>query len=324
MRRGRPQPSGTSSISRRGGLGLVTALVLTAAAPTRAATPTPEAPPPAAAKADTGDADSPQRLIRLGEVAFVQERFQDAILLYERAYEATQAHGLIFMMARCYEELGHVERAISLYQRFLATDPPVELRGKAETALRLLRQRLDRGTLVVQVSPFGADVYLDGRAVGQAPIGPLTVKPGRHEVRVEEPGRAPKRQVVKVPGGEQVTLAIALDARPAPAAPSRVWPWTTGGLGLALVAGGAVAFALGEADHREVDSGSGSLTQREAADLISRGDDRKVAGTALLVLGGGAMVVSGVLFALAAGDDAPAVSVAPREGGAVVVAGGSF
>jgi hypothetical protein len=78
--------------------------------------------------------------------------------------------------------------------------------------------------------------------------------------------------------------------------------WAVGGVGLALLTGGAVAYGLGVQDHNAITSpqtdanGVGKLTRQQALDLRDSGQQKKDVGLALGAVGVAGVVTSAVLF----------------------------
>ena len=65
------------------------------------------------------------------------------------------------------------------------------------------------GTLVLEARPEGAEVYVDGRLVGRAPLS-LSLEAGLHEVRLLAPGYAEYRARVEVRPEETLRLSVEL------------------------------------------------------------------------------------------------------------------
>jgi hypothetical protein len=59
------------------------------------------------------------------------------------------------------------------------------------------------GSLEVTANVEGADVYLDGEAVGETPFRLDEIEAGPHEIRVEIPGRQPFRKSIRIAGGQE-------------------------------------------------------------------------------------------------------------------------
>ena len=78
-------------------------------------------------------------------------------------------------------------------------------RPKAPTPpTRLVPARLNVGTL-----PAAADIYLDGKKVGQSPLVLRQIKPGRHLLEVRKGGQR-KRVVINLRPGQQKTVSVVL------------------------------------------------------------------------------------------------------------------
>lgn len=304
-----------------------------------------------AAPASAGAPAAAQALVDRGTKSFKRGDFGVALKSFEQAYASTGDGGLHYVIGRCHEELGDLTAAVAAYERFLRTDAPEEARSKAEEAMRRLRARLSRGRLVLRVEPPGARVSVDGRDVGAAPLGPLDVDSGRHTVVARLEGHTLGEVTVDVSPGGEGTATLSLSEAPATPAPvphlqdSGVattsdggaalegWGWATFTVGLALAAGGTVAFGLGESDHRGITDtpgyGNGSvinMTRQAALALEESGNDKKTAGYALWGAGGAALVTSIVLLLVDVEDGGDGVSfgLSPSVGGAFVGATGSF
>jgi hypothetical protein len=97
--------------------------------------------------------------------------------------------------------------------------------------------------LSVRTDPQAAAVYVDGTAIGTAPLRHQVV-PGRHVVRVEHEGYAPRERVVLSEAGVHESIAIEL-APEAELASERRRRQSALGLGGASVAVGVLSLAAG-------------------------------------------------------------------------------
>lgn len=276
-----------------------------------------------------------QQTIDQAQEQYNGRRYGDALESFLKAYEASNFPGLLFPIARCHEELGQLDEAARAYQGFLdRADAPPDARGKADMALRLLRKRMSVGTLVVQVSPFGADVAIDGNSIGPAPVAPLKLDPGTHELLVRAPDFTPSTHVVEVGGGKTVTVVVTLVRAPAinagpdgPGGPTLIkmtsaggdsfarWTWVSLSVGAAAVVVGGIVYGLGERDHQQITSADGygtagtvGMTRIQALALDASGDEKKLTGAVLMSVGGAAVLTSVVLFVLRRGGETPASS----------------
>jgi hypothetical protein len=126
------------------------------------------------------------------------------------------------------------------------------------------------------VTSSGADVAVDGRFVGRAPIAsPPELTPGPHVVSVSAPGRRPVSRTVRIERGEPYTLRVDLE----PTAQRVVARWTLAGAGAFALAGGvsAILALVAEADAKDARSGlpQGRTTPDDAArsnDALARRD----------------------------------------------------
>jgi hypothetical protein len=107
------------------------------------------------------------------------------------------------------------------------------------------------GTIAVAVDLPGAEVFLDGRRVGAAPVEPLTdIEPGPRALRVVAEGYLDFEQAVEVVAGEEARVTVTMTPAPAaapvppPATPlwRRWWFWTAVG---AVVVGTGLGVGLG-------------------------------------------------------------------------------
>lgn len=87
------------------------------------------APEPPAAEEVT-----PQKIVAEAEAAWLDERWDDASVAFERAYEATGDATFLYTRAQAEKRAGRCETAIELYEAFIESAPP----AKAETSAREL------------------------------------------------------------------------------------------------------------------------------------------------------------------------------------------
>jgi hypothetical protein len=95
------------------------------------------------------------------------------------------------------------------------------------------QQRIDFGTLSIQVRPPNAEIFIDGeRWSASNETGPLQVQlsPGTHRVEIRSPGRQTFAREITIRAGETTPLNVALtqgevsEGTPAPAEPSAPAP----------------------------------------------------------------------------------------------------
>lgn len=117
--------------------------------------------------------------------------------------------------------------------------------------VRMLEREPPR--LWVRSSPGGAEVWIDGVAVGRTPLE-LELEDGEHELRLVRDGYATERRRLRALAGTTETVAVDLfPVEPEPQVQPRRWPAL--GLGIAALATGALVAGTGVAlvaiDERE-------------------------------------------------------------------------
>jgi tetratricopeptide (TPR) repeat protein len=250
---------------------------------------------PRAAAAAPQNQVSVAQLNEEGAALYAARDYRRAIEKFIQAYAVDTDPNLLFNIARCYEELGEVDAAIEKYENFLKT-PGADTRGRqrARESLQSLRDARD------------------GSSVDEAAEGSASATS---------------------------TSSEAAPAAPQPAArapESSVLPWLTLGGSVAMAAVGTTFYFLGTSDHGKVTDAPGfggggvsSMTRREADDLVSAGDTKKLIGG--ISLGVAAALAATYVVLLVSDDEgspepAPSLgfSLAPSPDGAAVSVQGSF
>jgi len=92
---------------------------------------------------DASPHDRALQLFSEGKTAYKRGDLQTSIQDLEAAYELEPAPVLLYNLARAYEGLGELERAVSAYERFLTAQPNAEDRGAIETRLATLKRQVE-------------------------------------------------------------------------------------------------------------------------------------------------------------------------------------
>lgn len=204
--------------------------------------------------------DKARKLEKAGEALFRAGKFQNAVKQFQEVVRGfSKPEDVIrtarWNIARCYEELGDDEAALTAFVEFarLAVTPD----EKRDVAVKLeqVRARL-AASIQFDVQPEGAEVRVDGNVVGTAPVsGPFKVAYGRHVVAVAKPGFRSQEKTLELKPREKTEVRIALEEMQ-----GRIEVSVQGGkVSRAVVlVDGQVALSLGEGFLR--DSGSTSRT----------------------------------------------------------------
>lgn len=269
-------------------------LVLALGVPTLGATP-PDAEAQARATAEVQAATLAQQGIDL----FKQGRYADALALFDASFQLSPVPVVAWNLARCHEELEHPDEAVAAFERFRDLSPDDDKKQIASTKIERLLQRY-YATLSITVEPAGAEVLLDGKAVGVAPLKNVRVHVGTHDVVMRLPGYEPQKRVVQVAPGQAFAFTFTLGALPAMVvvdAPERV-----GGL-VILVDGARVPqvaaparFQVAPGTHTlEVQAGPEWVPLRQSV-TVGAGDEATLKMVrAASAVGGGASAAAPVI-----------------------------
>jgi tetratricopeptide (TPR) repeat protein len=243
------------------------ALVLTLVQAAPDASPTPPAPASAAPAASAKDKAAARALLREGTRLFSKGKHQDALDRFNRAYALFPSPKLLYNIAQANRELGHPVEALAAFEGFLAQvdKPPARLAADVRRSVAELQAQL--GELQIQVDVTGAEVSLDGKPLGVAPLSDsVWVTPGAHEIAARKDGFLPAKKAVdaRAGGAEQVAIklpplmkvaAVSTEPIPPHAVPpiyKRTWFWVA--VGAAVVAGTVAAVAWTAGGGKPVNS----------------------------------------------------------------------
>lgn len=247
-----------------------------------------------------------------GYELFDEGDFRLALVEFERAYAIAPSYKILFNLGQVHLELGQYARAHAALTRYLAeggAEIAPDRRASVEKDLASLQKRI--ATLSVQSEPPGAQVTIDDRPLGNAPIVRAVVDAGELRVRVASAGFASETRIVKLAGGDDVTASFALQPEqplvvtapaPAPIEPAREGLPTPAVVGFvatgvltvgAIGAGIAALSASARFDEMKRTPIDGSPEQA-AADLRRQGNRTDALAITTDVLVVSALVAGGV------------------------------
>src|SRR4051794_25800751 len=195
-------------MSRRGRRGLnvaLSALLVCAAIATAQAQEVIVAPSASEAQAKA----RAQVLLSEGTAAYGRGDYATALDKFTAAYQIFPSPKLWFNIGQANRDLGRPVEAIAAFDRFLddAGDAPAETLAEARRSAAELKTRL--GQIQVTCPTDGAEVTVDGKQVGSAPLGQMIwTTPGRHQVAVQQPGFSPAIEDVVVTAGEVTAVEL--------------------------------------------------------------------------------------------------------------------
>jgi hypothetical protein len=298
----------------------------------------------AQASPPTGDPQAKaqaQALLGQGTKLYQQGDVADALEKFQAAYAAFPSPKLMFNIGQANRDLSRPVEALEAFEKFLvgAVDASPEMIADARKSVAQLQKTL--GRIQVDCESAGAEVSVDGKSVGLAPLPDLIwVTPGRHQVTAKYASAAPAIEDVDVTAGSVGTVTLRLRPvevlqataahKPAPdfdvqaaSAPSggsegwwlgRKWTWVAAGSTVLLAAGAITAGALMQSkfDSLRSSCGAGNPTRPGCSQSdIDSVSSRRTMANVFWGLTAAGVVTTGVLFYF----EGRPVRVAPMAGG---------
>jgi cell division septum initiation protein DivIVA len=281
-----------------------------------------------------------QALLGQGTKLYQQGDVADALEKFQAAYAAFPSPKLMFNIGQANRDLSRPVEALEAFEKFLvgAADASPEMIADARKSVAQLQKKL--GRIQVDCESAGAEVSVDGKSVGLAPLPDLIwVTPGRHQVTAKHASAAPAIEDADVTAGSvsTVTVRLRLPASSLSAsapnaanfdvqatAPSseakegwwlgRKWTWVAAGSTVLLAVGAITAGLLMDSkfDSLRSSCGAGNTARPGCSQSdIDSVSSRQTTANVFWGLAGAAAVTTGVLFYV----EGRPVSAAPMVGG---------
>jgi len=154
-----------------------------------------------------------QALLKEGAKLYQNGELLPALDKFNAAYAAFQSPKLLFNIGQASRDLGRFVEAMTAFERFLEEDPeaPADMIAEAQRSVAELQGKL--GKLRIQCSKDGAEISVDGKLVGVAPLArPVWAEQGNHQVTARHPDTAPAVEDVEVNAGWVHTVVMTLPA----------------------------------------------------------------------------------------------------------------
>ncbi|AUX28839.1 hypothetical protein SOCE836_009240 [Sorangium cellulosum] len=170
---------------------------------------------PREASASTDAAARADAFYRRGLRLYSDGKYVEAEAELQSAWELNPTFDVAYNLGNTKYQLKKHREAAQYLSHALRHWPLMKAAAKLKTTAekRLAESRAQVGALAVTAGAPGAEVLIDGKAVGKAPLeGEVFVEPGEHRVEARLEGYTPASQTVKVAkaGTAEVTLAMAL------------------------------------------------------------------------------------------------------------------
>ena len=276
------------------------------------------AAPPARADAPSAEGQAEARRtaakdkFEQGVAAYKEQRYSDAVKLFQEADAIAPSAALSFNVARSFEKLDDTSGALRWYRDYVRRSPQASNLAEVQAKVTALAGALaQRGLQQISVlsEPAGATVLIDDQNVG---VTPLTrdLPPGKHRLLVRLGGY--KDQTAELELQPQVPKDVSLQLEAAPRATAvpagalradsgaradqgpqfGVVPYVVIGAGAASMLG-ALGFELG---RRSAESAADEAPQTEFQGHYDTMESRKTTARVLAGVGGALLVTGGVLL----------------------------
>jgi hypothetical protein len=177
-----------------------------------------------ARSARAGDSAEAEALIRQGVELRAQKKDERALPLFEKAYQVSRS-------PRTAGQLGLVEMALGYFvdaEKYLgeavaSPDHPWVAKNLPTLKAQLATAKSQIGELYIIGEPAGAEVTVNGKAVGKLPLpGPVRLDKGRVDVQVRAPGYVASSDTVTIVGGKREDRSYRLQREAVAVAPPPV------------------------------------------------------------------------------------------------------
>ena len=177
---------------------------------------------PVLAQKPAASADS---LLKKGKEQFAKKLYADARTSFAAAYESTPSGHAAYWAGRASEELRELEAAADWYGKAMAGG---KLGPGEDAAVRFDALAKEAVTVVIETTPDGATVRIDGKEFAQKTPFFAHLTPGQHHVVVEVGGKSATREVDIAPYKKtRVEISVegaAANEAPKPAEPKPAEP----------------------------------------------------------------------------------------------------
>jgi hypothetical protein len=148
----------------------------------------------------------------LGVALYKEGNYSGALAEFETSYKITPNPGVLYNIGLAHQRLFQIPEAVAALRRFLDEQPdaPADKRASAAAIVADLENLL--APVTFDISPAGAQLSIDDRPAGKAPLAaPLVLAAGRHRIVVEADGHRVERREIVVAAGVAETHAIVLE-----------------------------------------------------------------------------------------------------------------
>ena len=270
-----------------------------------------------------------QVVLKQGAQHYQRAEFAEALVDFGAAYAIFPSPKLLLNIGQCSREIGRPVEAIQAFEQFLAEAHDAPERLVAEVTKSVEELSTEVGKLLIDCPLSGAEIKLDGKKIGVAPLKDLfRVTAGRHQLMAIHEGTSPASKDAYVHAG---TLeVVVLRPRVLADAPSRMrgpigdpslmasrsststasgnrgwllgrtWTWVAAGSAVVMAGGATAAGLMMRSKFNALDTSCGrssgeNYTGCKSSELTTL-DTWRNTSNVLWGLSAAAAVTAGVLF----------------------------
>ena len=176
------------------------------------------AKPPAEAASAKPDLAAAKKHYADGEKKFKAGDFAGALDDFQAANAIKSTPQAERYIGMCQDSLGHLQEAVTWYDKFLAHVPDKLSSQGDEIRKRESEVKAYPGKVHVESNPPGASVTVDGKPQPAPTPTDIELAPGPHALKYTAQGRLPAEKQIDVAFASTQTVSADLDAEPASAA----------------------------------------------------------------------------------------------------------
>jgi tetratricopeptide (TPR) repeat protein len=228
----------------------------------------------APAAALTEDEERAKAHFLAGQSYYDQASYADALKEFGEAYRISRRPALLYNIARCYEGMDQLDKAVDNLNGYLQATPNADDREAVESRIKNLQE-------LIQASAREHEKE-------------MRLRPPRQEE--QKPAMAPTAPEVK-PTPSPVVAQPA--AQPPPPPRHRRWTWIVGGIGIGVLAAALGTGIASQLSYNDLGSKCPSnLCSGDLSGQVDSGKQLAIATDVLWPIGAAAMVTAIVLFAV--------------------------
>ncbi len=152
-----------------------------------------------------------------GKQLYSEGAFDAALAELQRSYELAPSYKILYNIALVQRARNDFAGSLAAYEKYLS-DGGKELAAarKAEVQKEIDNLRGLVAKADIKTSVPDAEISVDDSPVGKSPLSGLVLNPGSHRISATKEGRQAAVKVIKVAGGDAVTVELDLPDASAP------------------------------------------------------------------------------------------------------------